>query len=225
MLESGRLMFNLTMKMNNNKLLTLKEACKLLNCHPNTLRKWADDGKIQSIRFGKRGDRRFRRLDIMKSIKEPGTDSEQEIRYEKENEVLVPLRGTASCGSPDFYAQDNIEDYISVDRSLIRDEKDRYYFLRASGTSMLKAGINDSSLVLVFQKDNYENGDDVVAVLNGTACIKRIYKGKSALMLMPVTNDETHKPIVTRENIHIAGKVVCSIPAPNSDEVQYIPVF
>lgn len=207
------------------EILTLREACELLNCHPNTLRKWADEGKIQSFRFGKRGDRRFKRQDILKSVQEPVTEKEQEIHYEKENEVLVPLRGTASCGKPDFYAQDNIEDYISVDRSLIKDERDRYYFLRASGTSMLGAGINDSSLVLVFQKDYYENGDDVVAVLNSVACIKRIYKGKSALMLLPVTNDESHKPIVTSENVHIAGKVVCSIPTPSSDEVQYIPVF
>ncbi|MDO9231650.1 MAG: S24 family peptidase [bacterium] len=158
-------------------------------------------------------------------MQEPIAEKEQEIHYEKENEVLIPLRGIASCGTPEFYAQDNIDDYISVSRSLIKDERDRYYFLRASGTSMLQAGISDSSFVLVFQKDYYENGDDVVAVLDGTACIKRFYKGKSALMLMPVTNDESHKPIVTNENVHIAGKVVCSIPVPNSDEIQYIPVF
>jgi len=49
-------------------ILTLKQACGLLNCHPNTLRNWDNQGKIQSIRFGSRGDRRFNKTDIIKII-------------------------------------------------------------------------------------------------------------------------------------------------------------
>ncbi len=32
------------------RLLTLKEACKLLGIHPNTLRKWDKQGKIRVVR-------------------------------------------------------------------------------------------------------------------------------------------------------------------------------
>jgi len=49
-------------------ILTLKQACELLNCHPNTLRNWDNQGKIKSIRFGSRGDRRFNKADIIKII-------------------------------------------------------------------------------------------------------------------------------------------------------------
>ena len=49
-------------------VLTLKQACDILNCHPNTLRNWERDGKIKCIRFGKRGDRRFHKVDIIKII-------------------------------------------------------------------------------------------------------------------------------------------------------------
>ena len=49
-------------------ILTLKQACEVLNCHPNTLRNWDNLGKIQSIRFGSRGDRRFKKEDIIKII-------------------------------------------------------------------------------------------------------------------------------------------------------------
>ena len=38
------------------RLLTLKEACKLLGIHPNTLRKWDKQGKIRVVRTV--GDRR-----------------------------------------------------------------------------------------------------------------------------------------------------------------------
>ncbi|HAU66727.1 TPA: DNA-binding protein [Candidatus Uhrbacteria bacterium] len=46
-------------------ILTMKQACGVLNCHPNTLRNWDTEGKIEAIRFGSRGDRRFRKSDIL----------------------------------------------------------------------------------------------------------------------------------------------------------------
>jgi excisionase family DNA binding protein len=41
------------------ELLTIKEAAKLINVHPNTLRNWERDGKIQAVRIGSRRDRRY----------------------------------------------------------------------------------------------------------------------------------------------------------------------
>jgi len=58
--------------------------------------------------------------------------------------TLVPLYGLASCGSPDFYADDNIQDYIAVDEKLLKQEKKKYYLIRASGSSMDKE-IDDAS--------------------------------------------------------------------------------
>jgi excisionase family DNA binding protein len=50
-------------------ILTLKQASELLNCHPNTLRKWEQQGVIKCYRFGSRGDRRFRKEDILALLK------------------------------------------------------------------------------------------------------------------------------------------------------------
>ena len=49
-------------------ILTLKQACAVLNCHPNTLRNWDNKGFLKAIRFGKRGDRRYYKSDIEKLI-------------------------------------------------------------------------------------------------------------------------------------------------------------
>lgn len=51
------------------EILTLKQACQLLNCHANTLRNWEKQGLVGCIRFGKRGDRRFEKAGILKLIK------------------------------------------------------------------------------------------------------------------------------------------------------------
>ena len=51
------------------EILTLQEACEVLNCHPNTLRNWDNKGTLKAIRFGTRGDRRYKKADILKIIK------------------------------------------------------------------------------------------------------------------------------------------------------------
>ena len=50
------------------EILTLKQACEILNCHPNTLRNWDRRGVLVAIRFGTRKDRRYRKEDIVKLI-------------------------------------------------------------------------------------------------------------------------------------------------------------
>ncbi len=59
---------NLKMKEPEEVLLTLREACALLKCHPNTLRKWDRQGMLKAIRFGTRRDRRYRKEDILNFI-------------------------------------------------------------------------------------------------------------------------------------------------------------
>ena len=53
----------------SSEILTLKQSCEILNCHPNTLRNWDNKGKLKAIRFGSRGDRRYKKEDILKLIK------------------------------------------------------------------------------------------------------------------------------------------------------------
>ncbi len=45
-------------------LLTLREACRLLNVHSNTLRRWSAIGLIPAYRIGPSHHRRFKADDI-----------------------------------------------------------------------------------------------------------------------------------------------------------------
>ena len=53
-------------KDNDDGLIKLSEACKILNVHPQTLRAWDKKGILVAIRFGQRGDRRYKKEDIEK---------------------------------------------------------------------------------------------------------------------------------------------------------------
>lgn len=52
------------------ELITLKKACEILKVHPNTLRQWDKKGILKAVRFGARKDRRYRKADLEKFIKQ-----------------------------------------------------------------------------------------------------------------------------------------------------------
>ena len=45
-------------------LLTMREACRVLNIHANTLRRWSNQGRIKAYRVGPAAHRRYRQEDI-----------------------------------------------------------------------------------------------------------------------------------------------------------------
>ena len=54
-------------KDDQNELLTLEEAAKILKVNPETLRRWDKEGHLKAVRVGTRrgvGDRRYRKEDI-----------------------------------------------------------------------------------------------------------------------------------------------------------------
>jgi excisionase family DNA binding protein len=47
-----------------NNMLTVREVARLFHIHPNTLRRWSNNGRIKAYRITRRGDRRFKRAEI-----------------------------------------------------------------------------------------------------------------------------------------------------------------
>jgi excisionase family DNA binding protein len=47
-----------------NDMLTVREVAQLLHVHPNTLRRWSNNGRIRAYRITPRGDRRYKREEI-----------------------------------------------------------------------------------------------------------------------------------------------------------------
>lgn len=54
----------------NQNLLKMSEAAKMLNVHPQTLRQWDRKGILKAVRFGQRKDRRYRKEDVEKLMKQ-----------------------------------------------------------------------------------------------------------------------------------------------------------
>ena len=85
----------------------------------------------------------------------------------------VPLLGAVSCGIPKF-AEGNIEEYVQLPTALFG--KGDFFLLRASGDSMIEAGIDNGDLVLIKHQDHAEPGQIVVALIgDDEATLKRFY--------------------------------------------------
>lgn len=84
----------------------------------------------------------------------------------------VPVLGAVSCGIPKF-AEENIEEYVKLPVALFG--RGDFFLLRASGNSMIEAGIDDGDMVLVKRQDFAQPGQIVVALMEEEATLKRYY--------------------------------------------------
>jgi repressor LexA len=129
-----------------------------------------------------------------------------------ERTIEIPLVGTVPCGAP-LLAEENVETMIPVSQRIARPGAN-YFLLRASGTSMNAAGINDGDLVIVRQQPVAENGDRVVALIDDAATIKEYLREGSKVVLMPRSSDKNHKPIILERDFLVQGVVIDAIPFP-----------
>ncbi len=52
-------------------MLTAGEVARIINVHIGTIRRWSNQGIIRAYRVGQRGDRRFRKEDVIRLLGEP----------------------------------------------------------------------------------------------------------------------------------------------------------
>ncbi len=124
---------------------------------------------------------------------------------EREQTVKIPFVGNVACGLP-ILAIENIEAQIPVSKKLLKSGE-RYFILRASGTSMNKARINHGDMVLIRQQQTANDKDIVVALIDDEATIKEFHRQDDLVILKPNSNDKSHQPIILTEDFRIQGVV------------------
>ncbi len=125
---------------------------------------------------------------------------------ERKEVLSIPILGRVRAGEP-VLAVENVEGYISLDRSLLSSED--VFLLRVEGDSMVEAHIQDGDFALVKPQTNAENGEIVVALVDDEATIKRIFQKRDLVRLEPA--NPAMEPIVVKKEekrVNIVGKVV-----------------
>ena len=91
--------------------------------------------------------------------------------------VPAPVVGAIPCGTPEE-EEENIQEYVSLPVSLFG--KGEFYILKASGDSMVDAGIEDGDLVVIRKQQEASIGDLVVALDESNANTLKKYGGIDA---------------------------------------------
>lgn len=126
-----------------------------------------------------------------------------EASAERIDVVDVPIIGRVAAGTP-ILAEENQEGTFPIPSQYAQGN---CFMLRVRGESMVNAGIMDGDLILVQQQNTAENGDIVVAMIDGfesEATVKTFYREQGHIRLQP--ENDTMSPIIVRD-VSIEGKV------------------
>jgi len=124
---------------------------------------------------------------------------------ESVDSVALPLLGQIAAGRPIEAVLDN--ETVAVPREMIRSGR-RHFVLKVRGASMVDEHIVEGDLVVVESVAEAQNGQTVVALLDGAnATLKKYYREGQTIRLQPA--NETMAPImVDEESVNIQGVVV-----------------
>lgn len=93
-------------------------------------------------------------------------------RLETGNTIVAPLVGQVARGKP-ILAEENIEGTFALPTQIFGNDK--VMLLHAKGDSMIGAGINDGDLIVATITNYADDGEIVVALINDSATVKRLY--------------------------------------------------
>lgn len=119
----------------------------------------------------------------------------------------LPLLGRVAAGQPIEAFDDN--EFVDVPASFVRNPQ-KSYALRVEGQSMIEDGIHDGDIVLVQEQKHASQGEIVVAVVEGSATVKRFYRGQQTsdkIELRPA-NSQMQSMWFMPQEVEIRGVVV-----------------
>jgi len=114
---------------------------------------------------------------------------------------VLPIVGKVAAGAP-ITAAENLEGECVVPAAFVRN-KDAF-MLRVQGDSMIEAAILDGDMIVVTPQPHAENGEIVVAMIDGEATVKRFFREAGRIRLQP--ENRAMQPIYAAD-VTVLGRV------------------
>jgi repressor LexA len=116
----------------------------------------------------------------------------------------VPLYGRISAGSPIEAIRD---ENGSVELPPMMLGNGEHYALEVDGDSMIKAGINDGDTVIIKKTNQANDGDIIVALVDGEEVTLKRLKRKNGKVILVPENDDYKDQVYSPEQVIIQGKL------------------
>ncbi|MDH5798490.1 MAG: transcriptional repressor LexA [Paracoccaceae bacterium] len=122
------------------------------------------------------------------------------------NAVELPVMGRIAAGVP-IEAISEVSHNVAVPGSMINNSH-RHYALEVKGDSMIEAGINDGDVVVIRETVTADNGDIVVAVVEGyEATLKRFRRNGNSIAL-EAANPAYETRVFRDDQVKVQGRLV-----------------
>lgn len=182
--------------------LTKRELAKRIGVHESSINKY--EKGLVDIPLSKITEL-ARVLNVTESYLMGWEDNDKEAPQG----IKIPVLGTVAAGIP-ISAVEDILDYEEIPQSW--QNQGEFFGLKIKGDSM-KPDINDGDTVIVKQQSTANNGDVVIALVNGDdATCKKFEKLDNGIML--ISNNSEYSPMyfsneeVVTKPVVIVGRVV-----------------
>lgn len=94
----------------------------------------------------------------------------------------IPLVGVIRAGSP-IFAIENLDGYYHLPDEFNTGGTE--FALRVQGDSMINAGIYENDIIIINQQSTADSGEIVVALIEDSATVKRLYRKNGKIILHP----------------------------------------
>ena len=119
--------------------------------------------------------------------------------------IELPLLGTVVAGTP-INIEEHREGIVCIESS-IRSTED-CFVVRAFGESMIDAGIRSGDLLIVHQQPLANNGEIVIASINGEITVKTLWFIDGDVALIPANKSMSPIKVGTEDDFRILGVVL-----------------
>ena len=120
--------------------------------------------------------------------------------------VDLPVMGRIAAGVP-IEAISEVSHHIAVPGSMLAGQE-RHYALEVKGDSMIEAGINDGDVVVIREQDTAENGDIVVALVEGHEATLKRYRRKGGMIALEAANPAYETRVLPEDKVRVQGRLV-----------------
>jgi repressor LexA len=120
--------------------------------------------------------------------------------------IELPLMGRIAAGVP-IEAINEVSRHVAVPGDMI-DRGGEHFALEVQGDSMVDAGINDGDVVVIREQDTADDGDIVVALVEGQeATLKRLRRLRGKVVL-EAANPAYEDRVLREDQVRVQGRLV-----------------
>ena len=120
--------------------------------------------------------------------------------------VELPVMGRIAAGTP-IEAIQQVSHNVAVPAAML-SSAGRHYALEVKGDSMIEAGINSGDIVVIQEQPTAQNGDIVVALIEGEEATLKTFRRRGTTIALEAANPAYETRLYQDHQVRVQGKLV-----------------